>query len=237
MGRNTPPPSAETSPASETNPLPGHGSSVRLRRCLATAARTETSTLVRFVAGGDGVVVPDVGGRLPGRGVWLSADAAALERASRKGLFARALKMPVRLPADLRGETERQLARRCLDLLSFARRSGEAVCGFERSRAWLAAGRVGVLCTASDAGTGSGSRRSDDVGAGPDAPICVDVLTADELGGVFGRLRVAHAAVQRGRLAERFAIEARRLAGFRRSGAGAVHTADDELPLVATEGR
>lgn len=237
MARNAPRPSAcsETTSDAETTAPRGHRSIGRLRRCLATTARKETSILVRFVAGDDGVVVPDVGGRLPGRGVWLSADAAALERASRKGLFARALKRPVRLPADLRGETERQLARRCIDLLSFARRSGEAVCGFERTRAWLAAGRAGVVCTASDAGTGS--RLRDDDGTSSDAPIRVDVLTADELGGVFGRPRVAHAVVQRGRLAERFGIEARRLAGFRRSGAGAMLTADDEIPLVATEGR
>lgn len=228
MARNAAPPSSPETPAA------GNATAGRVRRCLASAARQETSTLVRFVAGSDGVVVPDVGGRLPGRGVWLSADAAALERASRKGLFARALKAPVRLPPDLRAETERQLARRCLDLLSFARRAGDAVCGFDRTRAWLAAGRAGVVCVAADAGGGSELPVR---GVDGDAPVRVDVLTADELGGVFGRPRVAYAAIGRGRLAGRIGAEAQRLAGFRRLGAGAGHAADDEIPLVATDGR
>lgn len=209
---------------------PGTGS---LRRCLASATKKETAALVRFVVGPDGVLVPDVGGRLPGRGLWLSADAGALERASRKGLFARALKMPVRLPADLKDEVERQLVRRCLDLVSFARRSGEAVCGLDRTNAWLASGKAAIVCTARDAGTGStaGRAASTEPGGGP---AHLDVLTADELGAVFGRARVAHAAIARGRLAERIGIEARRLAGFRRPAAAHGNTTEGEANLVST---
>ncbi len=220
-------------------PLGAQATSGAVRRCLATATRQEKAALVRFVVGPDGVLVPDVGGRLPGRGLWLSADAGALQRASRKGLFARALKMPVTLPEDLAAEVERQLLRRCLDLISFARRSGAAVCGFDRTKAWLASGKAGIVCTARDAGAGSSTPP---VVPGTDTALQagrVDVLTADELGAVFGRPRVAHAAIARGRLAERIRIEAHRLAGFRRAGgvAGGFDTADDWATLVATDGR
>jgi hypothetical protein len=43
----------------------------------------------------------------------------------------------------------------------------------------------------------------------------VDVLTAAELGGVFGREDLTYAAVARGELARRLVGDAARLAGFR----------------------
>ena len=43
------------------------------RKCLATGEVQPKGGLVRFVMGPDGQVVPDVVGKLPGRGVWVSA--------------------------------------------------------------------------------------------------------------------------------------------------------------------
>src|SRR4051812_13786313 len=43
-----------------------------LRRCVATRAVKPKSELLRFVVGPGDVLVPDVAGRLPGRGLWIT---------------------------------------------------------------------------------------------------------------------------------------------------------------------
>ena len=58
------------------------------------AARSE---LIRVVAAGD-EIVPDVAGRLPGRGAYLHSSLACLERAQRRRAFPRALRLPAALP-------------------------------------------------------------------------------------------------------------------------------------------
>jgi predicted RNA-binding protein YlxR (DUF448 family) len=44
-----------------------------LRRCIVTRQRLPKEKMIRFVVGPDRRVVPDLAGRLPGRGIWLSA--------------------------------------------------------------------------------------------------------------------------------------------------------------------
>ena len=57
------------------------------RRCIATGESGPTDRLIRFALSPDGVVVPDLAARLPGRGVWLTADRGLAERAVKKRLF------------------------------------------------------------------------------------------------------------------------------------------------------
>ena len=51
------------------------------RRCIATGEVRPKAELIRFVAAPDGQIVPDVLEKLPGRGIWITADRAALELA------------------------------------------------------------------------------------------------------------------------------------------------------------
>ena len=67
----------------------------RERRCLVTGEVRPCAELIRFVVSPEGRVLPDLAGDLPGRGLWVAADRAALERAGAKGLFARAARRPV----------------------------------------------------------------------------------------------------------------------------------------------
>ncbi|HET6224250.1 MAG TPA: DUF448 domain-containing protein, partial [Dongiaceae bacterium] len=57
-----------------------------LRRCLVTREVLPKTDLVRFVVGPDGVLVPDVAGRLPGRGLWVKAQRDVLAAAVAKRL-------------------------------------------------------------------------------------------------------------------------------------------------------
>jgi predicted RNA-binding protein YlxR (DUF448 family) len=197
-------PAPDPGPEAEEEPERGP-----LRRCVVTRERLPKEAMIRFVLGPDRVLVPDLEGRLPGRGMWLSARADVLERAAQRGAFARAARGPVHLPPDLRARIEDGLRRRVRDLIGFARRGGQAVCGREAVREWLQAGKAGLLVEASD---GSPAERARLLG-GRAVPV-VAPLPAGQLGGVFGREHVVHVAIAPGRLAEAIATEAARLGGF-----------------------
>lgn len=180
-----------------------------LRRCLVTRESLPKEAMIRFVLGPEHEVVPDLAGRLPGRGMWLSARADVLERAVKRGAFSRAARGTVHLPPDLRARIEDGLRGRLRDLIGFARRGGQAVCGRDAVREWLQSGKAGLLVEASD---GSPKERARLVG-GRGLPV-VAPLPAEVLGGVFGRDHAVHVAIAPGRLAKSIAAEAARLAGI-----------------------
>jgi predicted RNA-binding protein YlxR (DUF448 family) len=166
--------------------------------------------MIRFVLDPGRMLVPDLEGRLPGRGMWLSAKADVLERAVKRGAFSKAARGIVHLPPDLRARIEDGLRRRVRDFVGMARRSGQAVSGRDTVREWLRAGRAGLLVEASD---GSPAERDRLVGRRPPVPV-VAPLPAEMLGSVFGRDHAVHVAIAPGRLAGRIAAEAERLAGI-----------------------
>jgi len=182
-----------------------------LRRCLVTGESRPKPELVRFVIDPEGTVVPDVAEELPGRGLWLSASRSMVEMAGKRKAFARAARRKVTVPEGLADTVARQLAARCVETLGLARRSGQAVSGFERVAERLRGERAGAVFQAVD-GAVNGRRRIRGLAA--DAPV-VEVLTAAELGQAMGRERAVHVFVGPGRLAERLRIDGQRLAGFR----------------------
>lgn len=180
------------------------------RRCIATQREAPPEEMVRFAVAADGTVVPDIGRKLPGRGLWVTADGDALALACRKNLFARAARRATVVPDDLESRTCAILARRCLDLLGIARRAGQCVAGAEKVREARAKWTDAVVLVASDSAAGTvrtaqpGGQRSE-----------IGLFSSDELGRVFGRDRVVNVALRRGRLADQLVTEARRLAGLR----------------------
>lgn len=181
------------------------------RRCIATGESQPKAGLIRFVIGPDGLVVPDILNRLPGRGMYVAADRAALERAAAKGLFSRAARQPVKAPEGLADLVETLLARRVIELLAMARKAGVAVTGYEKVKDWLVSGRAVALMQASDGSERGKSKLHPPRGEG----TFVGCLTAGEMGLAFGREHAIHAALAAGGLAARVVEEAARLAGLR----------------------
>ncbi len=180
------------------------------RKCIATGAVLPTARMIRFVVGPDGQAVPDVLGKLPGRGIWVSSERAALETAVAKKLFSRSAKQPVTVPEGLVAEVERQIARRVVDLISLARKGGRAVAGYEKVKDWLQKEEARVLIQASD-----GSERGKTKLSTPYGGRFIGWLTADELGLAFGRQTVIHGALASGGLTDRIVEEAARLKNLR----------------------
>ena len=185
------------------------------RKCIVTGEVQPAQGLIRFVIGPDGQVVPDILGKLPGRGMWVTADRDILENAG-KGQFSRSAKQPVTVPDDLVDEVERQLVRRVVDLISMARKAGLAVCGFEKVKGWLAGSDfVRVLIQAED-----GSTRGKAKLWTPEGARYFSCLTAQELGLAFGRQSVIHGALATGGLSNRVVEEATKLKGLRGNDGG-----------------
>src|SRR3569623_273912 len=103
----------------------------RERRDIVSGEILPEHRLLRFVAGPDGVVVPDVAAKLPGRGLWVEASRQAVAKAVEKKLFSRAAKAQVTATADLADRAEKALVTRMLGDLGIARRSGALVLGFD----------------------------------------------------------------------------------------------------------
>ena len=101
------------------------------RRCIVTGEVQPKGGLVRFVIGPEAQVVPDIEGRLPGRGIYVAADAGTMAQAVKRKLFARAARAPVTVPEGLAGMVEDLLTRRVIELVALARKAGQAVAGYE----------------------------------------------------------------------------------------------------------
>lgn len=189
--------------------------SERERRDLVTREVMEESRLIRFVAGPDGSVVPDVARKLPGRGLWVAADRASVLTASTKGLFARAAKAPLRASPELADQVERLLLRRCLDQLGLARREGVLVSGFEKSMAAIRGGGSAWIVEASDGASDGRNKILALAGHQAKPPKVCGAFTAEELGLALGLENAIHNVLLAGGRADRWTFEVERLAGFR----------------------
>ncbi|MEM6386027.1 MAG: RNA-binding protein [Pseudomonadota bacterium] len=181
------------------------------RRCIATGEVQPKRGLIRFGVSPDGQIVPDVLEKLPGRGIWVAAERAAVQQAVDKKLFARAAKQSVRFSESLVDDVEALLAKRLTDGISMARKAGQAVAGFEKVKDWLGRDEVRILFQATDGSERGKTKLHAPGGRGS----FFEVLTASELGLSFGRERVIHAALGFGGLTERIREDAIRLSGVR----------------------
>jgi uncharacterized protein len=193
-----------------------------VRRDLASRESGDCRGMLRFVVDPERRLVPDLAGRLPGRGFWVKADTASVRQAVKKRAFDRQAGGTVEVPADLPALLERLLVQRCLDAIGLARRAGELVSGFDQVAAILATGAQGVLLEAADAAVHGRQKLRAKQGDGP----VVAQFTRMELGRALGRDAVVHAWIKNGRLATRLTTDAAKLDGFRHrapsAGAGGV---------------
>jgi predicted RNA-binding protein YlxR (DUF448 family) len=190
-----------------------------LRLCALSRARKPPEELVRFVAGPDGAVVPDLARRLPGRGVWVDATRASVTAAVRQKVFARSLKRQVTVSADLPAQVERLMAKRLAEALSLANKAGLVVAGFAKVEELIARGRAAALIHATEAAPDGVAKLDRQFKGlhGPDgaAGEIVGELTGAELSLAMGRPNVIHAAAAGGGATHRLIEEARRLRRYR----------------------
>ena len=192
-----------------------HAAASRQRRDIVSGQVMEEDQLVRFVAGPDGVVTPDVARKLPGRGLWVAADRLSVETACKKGLFSRAAKTRLAAPSTLPDLTADLLRKRLLDGLGLAKRAGDLTSGFEKVLSAIKGGNAAWLIEASD-GQPDGRRKVLAAARKQTPPPGLfGLFSSDELGLALGGENVIHTAFLAGRGSEAWTRDVRRLSGFR----------------------
>lgn len=117
------------------------GSNKSERKCQVTGLVKPKSEMIRFVVSPDRQVLADLAEKLPGRGVWITADRALLIKACKTGAFRRGFAAgDITLPADCEAwitQLGEMLEHRILGQLGLARRSGGLTLGFEKVKSAL----------------------------------------------------------------------------------------------------
>ena len=197
----------------------GPGRRVPERTCIVTRIAQPPDRMIRFVRGPDDAVVPDLRGKLPGRGAWVSARREAIAEAVRRRLFQRAFKGAAQAAPDLPDRIGLLLRDDLRQAMAMANKAGCVVAGFSKVEAAIG-GAPGVAAVIHAAEASPDGRRKITAalyrrhgGAISRIPI-VDDLSEDELDMALGRDHVIHAALVAGAGAAGCLSRWRRLRSF-----------------------
>jgi len=187
------------------------------RTCAGCRAHADSAELVRFafVAGHEPPLVPDLQGRLGGRGVWVHARKSCLDKAVRGG-FARSLKQAVKVQtAELLQLVQGQVERRIQGLVLAALRRRQVAVGTDAVMQSLAACPVSLLLVAKDAA----GRRSDVVARASERRVrVIELFDKESLGRLTQRETLSFVAVLEPQIAHEIVDSARWLAGLSEDG-------------------
>ncbi len=188
------------------------------RTCILTRRKGEPETLIRFALSPDGVVTPDLKRKLPGRGVWLTADRASVEAAAKRKLFARAFKAEAATPADLPELIERLMEADALSALAIANKAGVVTLGFMKVEGAITQGKAAVLLSASDAAE-DGKRKIRQAvlrsSRESEAIAQISLFSTAQMSLCLGRENVIHGALSGAPVTDRFVEKCRILTQYR----------------------
>ncbi len=177
-------------------------SSDTLRQCVVTRERLDVNELVRFVLDPNDLVVPDLKRKLPGRGVWVTANAEKIEIAVKKDLFKKAFRQSVTVAGDLVEQIDRLLRTSALQRLALTNKAGQLVLGFAKVDAALSKKSILALIHASSAGLDSRGKLSNKwrgvLGVNGSRQRTVECFSGEQLSLALGKPNVVHGALVSG---------------------------------------
>ena len=210
------------------------GDAVNDRTCIVSREAANPETMIRFVAGPDDSVVPDLRRKLPGRGCWVTADRAMIEKAVAKNIFARALKKKVSVDPAMAETIERLLVTDLAGMINLARKAGQFVSGSMKVDAAVRSGAAIAVMHATDAAD-DGVRKIDQarkafhLGMETEAEIpSWRLFDSPTLEALMGENAFIHAAVLAGQAGEGVVKRANMLARYRSSGSPVMPAARTE---------
>jgi predicted RNA-binding protein YlxR (DUF448 family) len=172
------------------------------RTCIVSRAVHPSAELIRFVLGPGQEVVPDLKHRLPGRGVWVTAEARMVEEAVRRRLFARGFKAEAKVSPSLASEIAELLRADLRQALALANKAGAVVTGFTKVESAIQEKPPAALIHAAEASEDGKRKLAALLKKRSAATISgipvVQVLSSSELGLALGRSHVIHAALVAG---------------------------------------
>jgi predicted RNA-binding protein YlxR (DUF448 family) len=201
---------------------PRTNKSATMRMCAVSRKVLPIDELIRFVVAPSGEVIADLKRKLPGRGLWVSANRHAVAEAVRRHQFTRGFKRDVRVAPTLAADTEVLLARFAVEALAMAAKAGQVVSGFGKvADALERHAPIEVLIHACD-GSADGIRKLDAIarqnagnGEGSAGIPVVNGLTSEQLDLALGRPNVVHAALLAGPASSTFLSRSHMLVRYR----------------------
>lgn len=184
------------------------------RRCALTKQTKPESELVRYVANEEGQVFVDANAKAPGRGVWISADKETLEKAIKANSFSNSLKRKCAPNLDLIEQTQSALLQKCLNMLGFAKRSGDIILGFDTIIDSIKNKPPAFIIEASDSAKDGREKIFNLARAKWGDVKIIGCFDSQNLSRIFGRDNVIHAVFAKGVFANNWQKEIERLAGF-----------------------
>jgi predicted RNA-binding protein YlxR (DUF448 family) len=194
------------------------------RMCIVTRESGSPETLIRFVAGPDGTVFPDLKRQLPGRGCWVKPERALVEKAIAKKLFARALKTDVKAEPELLEVLDRLMTQQLVGMMSMARKAGQFISGATKVDAAVRSGEALAVFHASDAAADSvrkidQARKAWHLGTNAEAEIpSFRLFTGSEMDALMGQNAFIHAVALAGQAGEGVVKRANLLEQYRNGG-------------------
>jgi uncharacterized protein len=197
--------------------------SATMRMCAVSREVRPIDELIRFVVAPSGEVMADLKNKLPGRGLWVSANHHAVAEAVRRHQFSRGFKRDVRVTPTLAADTEALLERFVVEALAMAAKAGQVISGFGKVADALDQVRAPIraLINASN-GAPDGIRKLNAMarqirGIGDESAEIevVTALTSEQLDLALGRSNVIHAALLAGPASKTFLSRSHKLVRYR----------------------
>ena len=178
-----------------------------MKVCIVTKNTFPRTEMLRFVVSPNREILFDADEKLPGKGIWISADKDILQKAVQKKIFNKAAGMSVVIPENLTDIVLGKLQEKCLSLLAFARKAGMLVFGFEGVKKALTNMVVSVAFEADDAAQNG----KDKLYRPTDTFPVFSCLTREDLGQITGMEQQVHVAVLDSKLAENLIVAGKKL--------------------------
>lgn len=169
------------------------------RTCIGCGRKEDPEALLRLVVDASGEVAVDLAGKAFGRGAWIHASPACLDKGGKRGL-SKSFRATVRAgPEALAAAIVQAAERRVTGLLMAALRSKQAVLGADAVTERAAQGQIELLVVACDSAATAG------------LPVVTRAIaegravawgTKSRLGALAGRAEVAVLGIQSAKLAD-----------------------------------
>jgi hypothetical protein len=189
-----------------------------VRQCALRRKSFREDELLRFVLDPSGHVVPDIKRKLPGRGVWISANYDDVAEAVSRKVFSRGFKTGASADAQLADLTGDLLKKAALQYLSMANKAGLIISGFAKTEKAIKSRNILNLIHAIDAAR-DGTEKLDRLaravwGPQENARRSVSGFSSTEISTALGKVNVNHAAIADGPAGRTFIRSADRYIGY-----------------------
>ncbi len=191
------------------------------RTCIVTRQNGNKDELIRFVIGPDQTVIPDIKGKLPGRGVWVTNCKQAVQKAYERKMFAAGFKQKVNVGSNIYQIIEELLIENIRNGLSIAKKSGTVVTGFSKVESLARKGQIRVLFHACDGKEDGAGKIKSALVAGQLAggyekglPQAFSRFDSATLDAALGMSNLVHVALTRGGATSSLKMQIRRLDSY-----------------------